>query len=57
MSRFQSVEYFAVVVVQVRWTVDIGYLDSSVLEHLTSDAGVPSSIPSPAIFFNLYYTV
>ena len=56
MSRFQSVEYFAVVVVQVRWTVDIG-LDSSVLEHLTSDAGVPSSIPSPAIFFYLYYTV
>ena len=56
MSRFQSVEYFAVVVVPVRWTVDIG-LESSVLEHLTSDAGVPSSIPSPAIFFYLYYTV
>ena len=31
--------------VQAIWTVDIG-LDSSVVEHLTSDAGVTGSIPA-----------
>ena len=36
--------------------MDIG-LDSSVVEHLTSDAGVPGSIPSPAIYFHLYFLV
>ena len=41
-------------VVRVRWTVDIG-LDISVIEHLTSDAGVPGSIPDPAIHFQLYF--
>ena len=29
-------------------------LDSSMVELLTSDAGVPSLIPSPAMYFNLY---
>ena len=32
--------------------LDIG-LDNSVVEHLTSDAGAPSSIPSPSINFHL----
>ena len=36
-------------VVWARWTVDIR-LDSSVVEHLTSNAGVPGSMPGPAIF-------
>ena len=31
------------------------HLDSSVVEHLTSDAGVPGSIPSPAMYFHLYF--
>ena len=35
--------------VGARWTMDIG-LDSSMVEHLTSDAGVSDSIPSPAIY-------
>ena len=42
--------------VRARWTVDIG-LDSSVVEHLTIDAGVPGSIPGPAIFFQMYFFV
>ena len=33
-------------VVRARWTLDIN-LDSSVVEHLNSDAWVPGSIPSP----------
>ena len=37
------------VVVRAKWTMDIG-LDSSVVEHLNSDAGVPGSIPGPAIY-------
>ena len=36
-------------VVRARRTVDIG-LDSSGVDHLTSDAGVPGSIPGPAIY-------
>ena len=43
-------------VVRARWTVDIG-LDSLVVERLTSDAGVPGSIPGPAIYFHLYFIV
>ena len=44
------------VVVQDRWTMDIG-LGSPVVQHLTSDARAPGSIPSPAIYFNLYFFV
>ena len=43
-------------VVRARWTVDIG-LDRSLVEHLTSDAVVPGSIPDPAIYFHLYLFV
>ena len=43
-------------VVRAKWTVDIS-LDSSVVEHLTSDAGDPGSIPGPAIYFHLYFFV
>ena len=48
--------FFYYVVVRARWTVYIG-LDSSVVEHLNSDAGVPSLIPGPAIYFHLYFFV
>ena len=41
------------VIILARWTVVIG-LDSSVVEHLTCDAGVPGSIPCPAIYFYLH---
>ena len=44
------------VVVWARWTMDIG-LDSSVVEHLTSNAGVLGLIPGPAIYFHLYFFV
>ena len=43
-------------VVRARWTVDIG-LDDSVVEHLTSDAGVPGSILSPARYCHFYFFV
>ena len=43
-------------VVWAWWFVNIG-LDSSVVEHLTSDAGVLVSIPGPAIYFHLYFYV
>ena len=43
-------------VVRARWTVDIG-LDSSVVEHLTSDEGLPGSIPGPATYVHLYFFV
>ena len=38
-------------VVPARWTVDIS-LGCSVVEHLTSDAGVPGSIPAPDVCFH-----
>ena len=44
------------VVVRARWTGDIG-LDSSVVEHLNSDSGVPVSIPCPAKYSHLYFFV
>ena len=44
------------VVVWARWTMDIG-LDSSVVEHLTSNARVLGSIPGLAIYFHLYFFV
>ena len=40
-------------VVRARWSG----LDSSVVEHLTSDAGLPGSIPGPATYFHLYFFV
>ena len=43
-------------VIRARWTLDIS-LDSSVVEHLTSDAGVLGSIPGPAIYIHLYFLV
>ena len=43
-------------VVRARWAVDIG-LDSSVVEHLTSNAGFPGSIPGPAKYFHLYFFI
>ena len=44
-------------VVRARWTMGIS-LDSSAVEHLTSDAlGVPGSIPGPAVYFHLYFFV
>ena len=43
-------------VIRARWTLDIS-LDSSVAEHLTSDAGVLGSIPGPAIYIHLYFFV
>ena len=42
------------VVVGAIWTVDIG-LGSSVVELLTRVAGVPGSIPGPAICFRCIY--
>ena len=44
----------SIVVVQARWSVDFG-LDNSVVEHLTSDAGVPGSTPSPTILFSFVF--
>ena len=44
------------VVVWPRWTMDI-VLDSAVVEHRTSDAGVLGSIPGPAIYFHMYFFV
>ena len=41
-------------VVGTRWTVDIG-VNSLAVEHLTSDAGVPGSIPGPVTYFHLYF--
>ena len=46
----------ACLVVWARWTVDID-LESSVEEHLTSDAAFPSSILGPAIYFHSYFSV
>ena len=48
--------YYINVVVLARWTVNIGQ-DSSVVEHLTSDAEVRGSIPGPAIYFHLFFFV
>ena len=42
--------------VQAWWTADISP-SSSVVEHLTSNAGVLGLIPSPAIYFHLYFYV
>lgn len=42
--------------VWARWTMDI-VLDSAVVEHRTSDAGVLGSIPGPAIYFHMYFFV
>ena len=36
--------------------MDIG-LESSVVEHLTGEAGVPGSIPGPVIYFHLYFFI
>ena len=47
---------WTVVVVSPRWTMDIS-LDSSVVEHLTSDARVLGSILRPAIYYHLYLFV
>ena len=41
-------------VILARWNLDIS-LDSSVVEHLTSDARVLGSIPGPAIYIHLYF--
>ena len=43
-------------VVRARWTVDIG-LDSSVVEHLNSDAGVPCSNPCPTIYVHSSHSI
>ena len=43
-------------VVQTRWNVNT-VLDISVIEQLTSDAGVPGSITGSAICFHLYFFV
>ena len=48
--------YKYIVVVQARWNVDIG-MDSSVVEHTTSDAGVPGSISGPSISFHLCFYI
>ena len=45
-----------ILVVQAKWTAYID-LDSSVVDHLNSDAGVPGLIPGPAINFHLYFFV
>lgn len=42
------------VVIGAIWTVDIS-LGSSVVELLTRVAGVPGSIPGPAIYFHCIY--
>ena len=55
-SKKIQVYLLCVVVVRDTWTVDIG-LDSSVVEHLTSDAGVQGLIPDHAIYFHLCFSV
>lgn len=49
-SQFCVREFQTVVVARATWTVDID-LGSSVVEHLTSNAGFLGPIPGPAIYF------
>ena len=49
-SQFCVFKFQTVVVARATWTVDIS-LDSSVVEHLTSNAGFLGPIPGPAIYF------
>ena len=55
-SKKIQVYLLCVVVLLNRWTVDIG-LDSSIVEQLTSDAGVQGLIPDHAIYFHLCFSV
>lgn len=50
MKKYQNYLTVFIIVVGAKWTVDIG-LNSSVVDLLTRVAGVPGSIPGPAICF------